>query len=59
MAHTDETVYEVDRIQEILDLSRQQNLKSEVVIWALWEMKEDPKLKMVEALEIAFDEWIK
>jgi len=48
-----------EEIEEILYEASAYGLRTEVMDWARKEMEENPKLSMVEAYEIAFNEWVK
>ena len=50
---------ESEQIEEILHEASAFGLRTEVMDWAQKEMKENPKLRKVDAYEIAFNEWVK
>ena len=50
---------ESEQIEEILYEAPAFGLRNEVMEWARKEMKENPKMRRVDAYEIAFNEWVK
>ena len=50
---------ELNTVKNALDQSRECGLDTEVVVWALKCMKEDPTLTVSEAIELGFWEWAK
>ena len=50
---------ESEQIEEILHEASSFGLRTEVMEWARKEMKENPKMRRVDAYEIAFNEWVK
>lgn len=51
---------EVDLVAEALcDAANYDDAEAEVVLWALYAMREDPTRSVAECLRIAKKEWIK
>jgi hypothetical protein len=50
---------ESEQIEEILYEASSFGLRTEVMEWAQKELKENPKMRKVDAYEIAFNEWVK
>ena len=50
---------ESEQIEEILHEASSFGLRTEVMDWAQKELKENPKMRKVDAYEIAFSEWVK
>ena len=50
---------ESEQIEEILHEASAFGLRAEVMEWAQTEMKQNPKMRKVDAYEIAFKEWVK
>lgn len=50
---------ESEQIEEILHEASSFGLRTEVMEWAQKELKENPKIRKVDAYEIAFNEWVK
>ena len=50
---------ESEQIEEILHEASSFGLRTEVMDWAQKEMKENPKMRKVDAYEVAFKEWVK
>ena len=50
---------ESEQIEEILHEASSFGLRTEVMEWAQKELKENPKMRKVDAYEIAFNEWVK
>jgi hypothetical protein len=48
-----------EQIEELLMEASAYGLRTEVMDWAQKEMKENPKLRKVDAYELAFNEWVK
>ena len=50
---------ESEQIEEILMEAHAYGLGGEVMDWAKKELEENPKMRRVEAYELAFNEWVK
>ena len=50
---------ESEEIEEILHEAHAHGMRSEVMEWANKELKENPKLRKVDAYHLAFHEWCK
>ena len=50
---------ESEEIEEILMEASAYGLRTEVMDWARKEMKENPKMRRVDAYHQAFNEWVK
>ena len=50
---------ESEHIEEILHEASAFGLRTEVMEWAQKEMKQNPKMRKVDAYEIAYKEWVK
>jgi hypothetical protein len=50
---------EEQQIEEILLESHSYGLAQEVMEWAKKEMEENPRMRKVDAYELAFKEWVK
>lgn len=50
---------DLDYIDYLLTLTRDHKLEAEMIYSALQEMKNDPSLGIVEAIQLGYDEWIK
>ena len=50
---------ESKQIEEILLEASAFGLRTEVMEWAQKELKGNPKLRKIDAYEIAFNEWVK
>jgi len=50
---------DINIIGGILTEASEYNLETEVVTWALKEMKENPKLELWEAMNLGANEWLK
>ena len=50
---------QVDYAQQCLNTARHWGLEAEVVVWAMKELKENPKLSIADALSAGLNEWIK
>ena len=50
---------ESEHIEEILHEASAFGLRTEVLEWARKEMKQNPKMRKVDAYEIAYKEWVK
>ena len=50
---------ESEEIEGILIEASAYNLRNEVMEWAAKELKENPKMRKVDAYHNAFNEWVK
>jgi hypothetical protein len=50
---------ESEEIEGILIEASAYNLRTEVMEWAVKELKENPKMRRVDAYHLAFNEWVK
>lgn len=50
---------ESEEIEEILYEAHAHGMRGEVMEWARKELKENPKLRKVDAYHLAFHEWCK
>jgi len=50
---------ESEQIEEILMESHSLGLAQEVMDWAKKELEENPRMRRVDAYELAYKEWIK
>ena len=50
---------ESEQIEEILMEAHAYGLGKEVMDWAKKEMEENPKMRKVDAYELAYREWVK
>jgi len=50
---------ESEHIEEILHEASAYGLRTEVMEWAKKEMEQNPKIRKVDAYELAFNEWVK
>ena len=48
-----------EQIEEILMEASAYGLRTEVMEWAQKELKQNPKMRKVDAYEIAYKEWVK
>jgi hypothetical protein len=56
---SDENYKNMEAINNALNGAAEYGLEVEVVYWALKAMKENPSLRIEEAIEIGFWEWVK
>lgn len=54
-----ETEVEFLTVQNLLSDAQDCGLETEVIIWALKEMKKNPLLTVAEAMTLGYDEWVK
>ena len=54
-----EIIEELQTVKNLLLKSSEYGMQSEVVTWALQNMKENPSLSIGDAMEIGYSEWIK
>jgi|APCry1669189241_1035207.scaffolds.fasta_scaffold166620_1 hypothetical protein len=54
-----EIIEELQTVKNLLLKSSEYGMQSEVVTWALQNMKENPNLSIGDAMEIGYSEWIK
>jgi hypothetical protein len=52
-------ILEMSLIRSYLVEARDHGLETEVVMWAIKAMKEDPSLHISQAMELGFYEWVK
>lgn len=50
---------ESEQIEEILHEASAYGLRTEVMEWAKKELEQNPKIRKVDAYELAFNEWVK
>lgn len=50
---------ESEHIEEILHEASAYGLRTEVMEWAKKEMEQNPKIRKIDAYELAFNEWVK
>ena len=55
----DKIIYELGYIQSLLEEAEEYGLLSEVVMFALKSVKEDPNMSESEAITHGYNEWIK
>ena len=48
-----------EEIEEILYEASAYGLRTEVMEWAQKELQQNPKMRKVDAYQIAFNEWVK
>ena len=53
-----EIIEELQIVDNLLLNAAEYGLQSEVVTWALQNMKENPDLSIGDAMEISYSEWI-
>ena len=55
----EETIKELSYVDHLLKLAEYHNLESEVVVFALKSMKNNPSLTIEEAMALGYEEWVK
>jgi hypothetical protein len=50
---------DVRYVSGVLEATKESGLEAEVITWALYAMRRDPKLTLAEAMQEGFDEWVK
>lgn len=51
--------YEMNMIEQMLDEANEYGLLTEVVLYSLKAMKEDPKISEFDAIVFGYNEWVK
>jgi len=54
-----EIIEELQTVNNLLLKASEHGMQSEVVTWALQNMKENPTLSIGDAMEIGYSEWIR
>ena len=55
----EKAIKELSYVDHLLKLAEYHNLEAEIVVSALWAMKEDSLLSIEEAMALGYEEWIK